>query len=339
MTHLDYWKECISAGADECELKLTDEQLTALADSAMGGHECYDMAFYSPPASDRMNDIEREWKAKYAALQREFDAYRGNAETAVKQALRQYSDANVTIGEHGEVLRHGGRTERIQQCKRYLERTTAMNNNEQIDKTDEIRAAAVKFGLHHLAVEINAFCDGYRAALASQSAEPCCGEPATCGKACVERGRYLERCKPVDAKPAETVAQEIAGSDEIISYAHGGDTDGQRFVQYKKDKLPPWAVDVQPSPQPAKLTDFEELLGQYWEIAFTEGLTGLRDGNKANEILHKLRAVLSAAPVGQVAEMPWWKERGYLHDPDCRNCYGTGEFEGNECPCGADNGG
>lgn len=111
---LEFWKDCIAEGADSCGLVLTAEQETALAESAMGGHECYGMAFYSPPASDRYSQIEREWKAKHDALQREFDAYRGNAETAVKQALRQPRDAIVSIGEYGEVKRHGGRTEIIQ---------------------------------------------------------------------------------------------------------------------------------------------------------------------------------------------------------------------------------
>lgn len=111
---IDYWKECIAIAADECGVALTAEQLECIADSAKGGHECYGMSFYSPPDSDRLSDIEGEWKAKLAALQREFDAYRGNAETAVKQALGQYGDAQVSIGEYGEVLRHGGRTERIQ---------------------------------------------------------------------------------------------------------------------------------------------------------------------------------------------------------------------------------
>lgn len=110
----DYWKDCIAEAAEECDLKLTPEQLDCLAGSAEGGHEHYGMAFYSPPWSDRMGDIEAEWKAKLNRLQAEFDAYRNNAETAVKQALRQYDDAHVTIGERGEVLRHGGRTERIQ---------------------------------------------------------------------------------------------------------------------------------------------------------------------------------------------------------------------------------
>ena len=111
---IDYWKECLSIGADECGLRVTEEQLTALAESAAGGHEHYGMAFYSPPSSDRLNDIEREWKAKYAALKSEFDAYRGNAESAVKKALNQRSDASVSIEKYGEVFLHGGRTEQIQ---------------------------------------------------------------------------------------------------------------------------------------------------------------------------------------------------------------------------------
>lgn len=114
MNESDYWKECISIAADECGLCLTDEQLDYLAGSAEAGHEHYGMAFYSPPASDRYNEIEREWKAKYQSLQNEFERYRGNAEIAVKRALRQHRDANVSIGEYGEVTRHDGRSTVIQ---------------------------------------------------------------------------------------------------------------------------------------------------------------------------------------------------------------------------------
>lgn len=64
---MDYWKECISIAAEECGLTLTDEQLDALASSAQAGHEHYGMAFYSPPSSDRYDQIEREWKAKLDA--------------------------------------------------------------------------------------------------------------------------------------------------------------------------------------------------------------------------------------------------------------------------------
>ena len=114
MNEQDYWRECLSNAADECGAALTAEQLDAMATDIRIAHENYGMAFYSPPSSDSVADIEREWKAKLATAERELAEYRRNAETAIKQALRQYSDAAVTIGEDGEVLRHGGRTDRIQ---------------------------------------------------------------------------------------------------------------------------------------------------------------------------------------------------------------------------------
>lgn len=114
MTDMDYWAECIGDAADGCGLRLTEEQLKHLAKAVSDAHESYGMAFYSPPASDRVSQIERENELKLRQLEAEFASYRENAETAVKQALGQYRDARVSIGEYGEVLRHGGRTERIQ---------------------------------------------------------------------------------------------------------------------------------------------------------------------------------------------------------------------------------
>lgn len=114
MNSLDYWKECISIAADECGANLTAEQIEGIAESVQGGHENYGMAFYSPPATDRYSQIEKEWQARLDAKQAELDGYRNNAETAIKKALRQGSDALVTIGKYGKVLRHDGRTEVIQ---------------------------------------------------------------------------------------------------------------------------------------------------------------------------------------------------------------------------------
>jgi len=111
---LNYWLECIQQSAEENGVTLTDEQALAMAGDVQSNHENYGMAFYSPPASDRLNEIEREWQSRFKKLEAEFERYRGNAETAVKQALRQHSDAKVSIGEHGAVERHDGRTERIQ---------------------------------------------------------------------------------------------------------------------------------------------------------------------------------------------------------------------------------
>ena len=110
----DYWSECIWSAAEECDLKLTAEQHKCLAESVQVAHENYDMAFYQPSPSDRLDDINSEWEAKFKRLQAEFDAYKGNAETAVRRALKQYSDAQVTIGDGGEVWRHGGRSTQIQ---------------------------------------------------------------------------------------------------------------------------------------------------------------------------------------------------------------------------------
>ena len=114
MNKTDYWRECIETAAEECGLLLTREQLECMAADVEGCHENYGMAFYSPPPSDRIAEVEREWKVKYEALQREFETYRNNAHTAVKKALRQRDDAVVSIGEDGEVLRYDGRCDRIQ---------------------------------------------------------------------------------------------------------------------------------------------------------------------------------------------------------------------------------
>jgi len=114
MTPLDYWAECISKAAEDCGATLTPEQLESIAKAVEGSHENYGQAFYSPSWAERVTDIESDGKAKLKKLQAEFDAYRAKAETAVKQALGEHHDANVTIHDDGEVLRHGGRTERIQ---------------------------------------------------------------------------------------------------------------------------------------------------------------------------------------------------------------------------------
>ena len=114
MTTTDFWKECISIAAEECGLAITAEQLAVIAESVEGGHANYGMAFYSPPDHERMDDIEKEWKAKLKAKDKEMETYRNNAETAIKKALNQYTDASVSIGEYGEVFRHGGGTVQIQ---------------------------------------------------------------------------------------------------------------------------------------------------------------------------------------------------------------------------------
>lgn len=115
----EYWEEAVAVAFDEADAwaaydGLTKEQRDFIGKSLAGSHENYGLAHYSPPPSDRLNQIEREWEEKFKALQRDFDGYRENAETAVRKALRQRVDTQVSIGKHGEVLRHNGRTEVIQ---------------------------------------------------------------------------------------------------------------------------------------------------------------------------------------------------------------------------------
>ncbi|BCD83622.1 hypothetical protein PSm6_00290 [Pseudomonas solani] len=113
-TKQDYYAECLGEAFDSAGLEATREQIAAIARDVELAVEHQGMAFYEPPASDRYNEIEREWKARYEALKKEFDEYQNNAETAVRRALRQHSDAKVSIGKYGEVLRHDGRTSQIQ---------------------------------------------------------------------------------------------------------------------------------------------------------------------------------------------------------------------------------
>ncbi len=106
MAKVDYWEECLSQAADECGLKLTKEQLSYLAGAAENGHEHYGQAFYSPPASDRISEIERDWKRKYAALEERLRQYEIDAETAVKRVGHMRSDASISIGKRGFITRH-----------------------------------------------------------------------------------------------------------------------------------------------------------------------------------------------------------------------------------------
>ena len=101
----NYWEECIAIAAEECELALTPYQLEYLAGAVENGHEHYGQAFYSPPSSDRINVIEQEAAEKFKQLQAEFDAYRSDAETAVKKA-QIHAHADKTAESIKKWLRH-----------------------------------------------------------------------------------------------------------------------------------------------------------------------------------------------------------------------------------------
>lgn len=102
-TDMDYWKECIGQAADDCELKLSAEQLECLADVASNGHEHYGMAFYSPPSGDYAASVEREWQAKYAELEKRFRDFEDRAEKAIRHVGRISDDRIISIDRHGYV--------------------------------------------------------------------------------------------------------------------------------------------------------------------------------------------------------------------------------------------
>lgn len=110
----DYYAEGLAESFGEHGITATPEQIKAVAADIAVYVENEGQAFYSPGWGERLSDIEDVWKKKHAALQSELEKYRGNAEAAVKRALRQYDDTSVSIGSRGEVLRHNGRTEQIQ---------------------------------------------------------------------------------------------------------------------------------------------------------------------------------------------------------------------------------
>jgi len=60
MKSIKYWRECLSDAATECGLEITSSQLDILSEAIENAHENYGMAFYTPPASDRFADMERE---------------------------------------------------------------------------------------------------------------------------------------------------------------------------------------------------------------------------------------------------------------------------------------
>ncbi len=111
---LAYWEESLFCALDEQGIAVTDAQLKALAESIQTDHENYGLAFYSPPSSDRLDEIKREADARLERLQKEFDTYRKNAERAVGEALGQSPNTPISIGEYGEVFRNDGRTTQIQ---------------------------------------------------------------------------------------------------------------------------------------------------------------------------------------------------------------------------------
>jgi hypothetical protein len=99
MERSDYWEECVQVAAEECGATLTHEQIEYIAQAAQSCHENYGMAFYSPPAGDRISAIERECRAKVKNAQDEADRIRSDFVANV--CMRRRCDPSDVILEGG----------------------------------------------------------------------------------------------------------------------------------------------------------------------------------------------------------------------------------------------
>lgn len=54
MDSLQYWRECLESSFAEHGVSVTPAQLAGIALDVAGAHECYGMAFYSPPAGEHL---------------------------------------------------------------------------------------------------------------------------------------------------------------------------------------------------------------------------------------------------------------------------------------------
>ena len=114
----EYWEESVSYAFDalgkyDVWNMLTREQQKEIGEALVTSHENYGMAHYSPPASDRFNDMERQWQQRLDEERDRTEAARKGAEIALRRVLRVHRDDPVSFTDAGEVYRHGGRTERI----------------------------------------------------------------------------------------------------------------------------------------------------------------------------------------------------------------------------------
>lgn len=117
MSKAEYYEEAFMIAMEEAGCwhlveRMTKEQRAEVGAGIAGSVEHEGLAFYTPPASDRYRQIEREWQAKYNRLANEYERYQDSAEKHVKRILRVWPDVSISIDSDG-IYRHDGRTEQI----------------------------------------------------------------------------------------------------------------------------------------------------------------------------------------------------------------------------------
>lgn len=113
-----YYREAFEIAMDEAGCwslieQMSEVQRKAVGESLAGSAENESLACYSPPASDRVASIEREWRQRVDEERDRTEVARKGAETAVRRALGIAKDIPISVTDGGEVYRADGRMTRI----------------------------------------------------------------------------------------------------------------------------------------------------------------------------------------------------------------------------------
>jgi len=116
--YAEYYREAVELAFDGCGLWDAIKDIPAATMLEIGAAiaesvENQSLAIYSPPASDRLASLEREWRQRVEDERDRTEAARKGAETAVRNILRIHRDVPLSVTDGGEVYRSDGRMERV----------------------------------------------------------------------------------------------------------------------------------------------------------------------------------------------------------------------------------
>lgn len=114
MTQEKYWEEALSDAFDGCNAThiwgmLSEEQKNDIAKSIRISEECKSLAFYTPPPSDRLNEIEREHKRKIKELEDRLEEQREGFTKALGKTLK-LEHTKLYLNKDGGIDYTNGRT-------------------------------------------------------------------------------------------------------------------------------------------------------------------------------------------------------------------------------------
>lgn len=114
----EYYREAFEIAMDEAGCWSLVEQMTLDQRKEVGSSlavsaENEGLAIYRPSASDRIADMECEWRQRLDEERDRTEAARVGAEKAVRNILRIGKDIPISVTNAGEVYRSDGRVTRI----------------------------------------------------------------------------------------------------------------------------------------------------------------------------------------------------------------------------------